>query len=177
MALIYHIYTMNKTCYRVILLLTTILGCTYSDYLYFTGEETEAQEGQVIYQRSQPVRGKLRYGTIWRQQAKAGKLHRAGESGILQLPWLNHHLESFLRQVHLHPLSCHLKTSSQASSFLSPSRPNVSCVPLIPLERCPILLTYTSLFLSSYLPSFLSIFWVLPGSQFPDQGLNLRPWQ
>jgi len=45
MALIYHIYTMNKTCYRVILLLTTILGCTYSDYLYFTGEETEAQEG------------------------------------------------------------------------------------------------------------------------------------
>ena len=96
--------------------------------------------------------------------SKAGKLHRAGESGILQLPWLNHHLESFLQQVHLHPLSCHLKTSSQANSFLSPSRPNVSYVPLIPLERCPILLAYTSLFLSSYLPSFLSIFWVLPGS-------------
>lgn len=41
---LYHTFTMNKVCDRVISILT-ILGGTYSYYFHFTGEETEAQQG------------------------------------------------------------------------------------------------------------------------------------
>lgn len=41
----YHIFTMKEMCYRVISILTAILGCTHSGYFYFIGEDIEAQQG------------------------------------------------------------------------------------------------------------------------------------
>lgn len=42
---LYHIITMSKMCYRVISILTSVLGCTHYYYFHFIGEETEAQQG------------------------------------------------------------------------------------------------------------------------------------